>query len=47
MYDIAVPEEIRLVGQIFLGGLIHKETEVKVTQDEELTVGGWHGGLIR
>ena len=36
--------------QIFLGGLVHKETDVKVVNDEELTVGGeanWIQGSFR
>ncbi|ETN75840.1 selenium binding protein [Necator americanus] len=35
-YDITDPENIRLNGQIFLGGSIHEESGVKVLDDEEL-----------
>jgi len=35
-YDISTPSKPKLVGQIFLGGLITKEGPVKVTQDPEL-----------
>ncbi|CAG0912874.1 unnamed protein product [Notodromas monacha] len=35
-YDISTPDKPKLVGQIFLGGSIHKESKVKVIEDEEL-----------
>ncbi|VDM54591.1 unnamed protein product [Angiostrongylus costaricensis] len=35
-YDITDPHNIRLHGQIFLGGSIHTESGVKVIYDEEL-----------
>uniref|UniRef100_A0A158PBB5 Methanethiol oxidase n=1 Tax=Angiostrongylus cantonensis TaxID=6313 RepID=A0A158PBB5_ANGCA len=38
-YDITDPHNIRLRGQIFLGGSIHTESGVKIIHDEELKVG--------
>ena len=38
MYDIRDPFDVKLVGQVFVGGSIHKETSVKVTEDSELKV---------
>lgn len=36
MYDIRDPFDIKLVGQCFIGGLIHKESKVMVIKDKEL-----------
>uniref|UniRef100_A0AC34QKV2 Selenium-binding protein n=2 Tax=Panagrolaimus sp. JU765 TaxID=591449 RepID=A0AC34QKV2_9BILA len=36
MYDIRDSFDIKLVGQCFLGGSIHKESGVKIMEDEEL-----------
>ena len=35
-YDISDPFNFRLVGQIFIGGSIHMETEIKIIEDKEL-----------
>ena len=36
MYDIRDPFDIKLVGQLFVGGSIHTESGITVTKDEEL-----------
>jgi selenium-binding protein 1 len=36
MYDIRDPFDVKLVGQVFVGGSIHKETNVIVVEDQEL-----------
>ncbi|VDN36017.1 unnamed protein product, partial [Cylicostephanus goldi] len=35
-YDISDPENIRLAGQIFVGGSIHDESGINILRDEEL-----------
>lgn len=37
-YDISNPDEPKLVGQVFLGGSICKDSGVKVLEDKELKV---------
>ncbi|KAG5671211.1 hypothetical protein PVAND_001422 [Polypedilum vanderplanki] len=37
-YDISDPLNPRMTGQIFLGGMIHKGTDLKLIEDEELKV---------
>lgn len=38
MYSIQDPFDVKLVGQVFIGGSIHKETNVEVLADKELKV---------
>ncbi|KAH7729349.1 Protein Y37A1B.5 b [Aphelenchoides avenae] len=33
-YDISDPHDVKLVGQVFIGGSIHKETEVNVVGED-------------
>lgn len=37
-YDISIPSKPKLVGQLFLGGVIVEDGPVKVVEDKELKV---------
>uniref|UniRef100_A0AC35U8N2 Methanethiol oxidase n=1 Tax=Rhabditophanes sp. KR3021 TaxID=114890 RepID=A0AC35U8N2_9BILA len=36
-FDISDPNNIRLIGSVFIGGLLHKKTGIKVVDDSEMT----------